>query len=78
MSNNVIFPEPLKKGDLIAILSPAGPIDESKVLAAKEVLEKEGFRVTIMPHTPSTAGATMPAPTKTAWPTSRPHSPTPR
>ena len=51
MSNNVIFPEPLKKGDLIAILSPAGPIDESKVLAAKEVLEKEGFRVKIMPHT---------------------------
>ena len=45
-----IFPAPLKKGDLIAITSPAGPIAEDVVMGAKKVLEKEGWRVKVMPH----------------------------
>ena len=48
--NDIIFPAPLKAGDLIAIVSPAGPIDAQKVYDAQKVLEGEGFRVRIMPH----------------------------
>jgi muramoyltetrapeptide carboxypeptidase len=47
---NVIFPEPLADGDLIAITSPAGPIASHKVLGAKKVLEDQGWRVRVMPH----------------------------
>ena len=46
----ILFPAPLKKGDLIAIVSPAGPIDSQKVYGAQKVLEDEGWRVRIMPH----------------------------
>lgn len=44
------FPAPLQKGDTVAICSPAGPIDPSKVHAAAAVLEKYGWKVKIMPH----------------------------
>lgn len=48
--HEIIFPEPLKEGDTIAICSPAGPVDANKVYGARDVLEKEGWRVRIMPH----------------------------
>lgn len=47
----IIFPAPLQKGDLIAICSPAGPIAAEKVNGAARVLESQGWRVRIMPHT---------------------------
>jgi muramoyltetrapeptide carboxypeptidase len=50
MEKQVLFPRALKKGDTIAIVSPAGPINENKVYGAKEVLEGEGWVVKIMPH----------------------------
>ncbi|MDE6277509.1 MAG: LD-carboxypeptidase [Muribaculaceae bacterium] len=45
------FPQPLKKGDLIAICSPAGPVNADYVHEAAEVLRREGWEVKIMPHT---------------------------
>lgn len=45
------FPTPLKKGDKIAICSPAGPIAEENVTGAAEVLRNQGWEVIIMPHT---------------------------
>lgn len=51
MSNKkIIYPESLKNGDLIAIVSPAGPISEDVVMGAKRVLEQEGWRVKVYPH----------------------------
>lgn len=47
----ILFPQPLKEGDKIAICSPAGPIDPEKVERAAEVLRNEGWEVEIMPHT---------------------------
>lgn len=47
---DIIFPQPLKDGDLIAICSPAGHVDANKVYGAKKVLEAQGWRVRIMPH----------------------------
>ena len=46
-----IFPKPLKEGDLIVICSPAGPIAKEKVHGARDVLEAQGWRVRIAPHT---------------------------
>lgn len=45
------FPTPLKKGDKIAICSPAGPTTEENVYGAAEVLRGQGWEVVIMPHT---------------------------
>lgn len=52
----IIFPKPLKEGDLISICSPAGPVNEENVLKAKEVLEAQGWRVRIEPHTLGNVG----------------------
>ena len=49
-TDKIIYPRPLAQGDLIAITSPAGPIDPNKVYAAQRVLEEQGWRVRIMPH----------------------------
>lgn len=43
-------PRPLRDGDKIAILSPAGPVDSTLVLAAADTLRAQGFEVEIMPH----------------------------
>lgn len=50
MKTPVLFPKPLEEGDTIAIVSPAGPIDEYKVTGARHVLENEGWKVRVMPH----------------------------
>lgn len=51
MKNEEIrFPAPLKKGDKIAICSPAGKIKSELVYDAAEVLRNQGWKVEIMPH----------------------------
>ena len=53
MENNekpLIVPEPLKKGDRIAILSPAGIIKPEFVYQAMQVLQDEGYEPFVMPH----------------------------
>ena len=46
----MIYPQPLRRGDKIAIVSPAGPVEASKVHAAAEVLAAEGWEPVIFPH----------------------------
>lgn len=62
MDNSIIFPAPLSYGDKIAICSPAGPVKAENVEGACAVLEAEGWRTEVMPHTlgktASTAAAT--------------------
>ncbi len=48
--NDIIFPSPLKKGDKIAILSPAGIINPVHVHNSIPVLEKQGWVPVVMPH----------------------------
>ncbi len=50
IQQNIIFPAPLKKGDKIAICSPAGKIKEQVVTDAAQVLRDQGWAVEIMPH----------------------------
>lgn len=44
------FPAPLKAGDKIAIVSPAGKIDPEKVAGAVTVLLEQGWQPVVMPH----------------------------
>lgn len=46
----LIVPQPLKKGDRIAILSPAGIIKPEFVYQAMQVLQDEGYDPFVMPH----------------------------
>lgn len=46
-----VFPAPLKPGDKIAILAPAGPIKNAPVDSAAAVLDSLGFVTEIYPHT---------------------------
>lgn len=50
-SKDIIFPEPLRPGDKIAILAPAGPIARGPVDSAATVLRGLGYNVEIYPHT---------------------------
>ena len=43
--DSIIFPAPLKKGDKIAVVSPAGRIKPELVHKAVKVLEGEGWKV---------------------------------
>lgn len=43
--SKTIFPAPLRRGDTIAICSPAGKIDPEKVHAAIDVLREQGYNV---------------------------------
>lgn len=56
MSQNIIFPQPLKEGDTIAILSPAGIINPDHVKHSIPVLEQQGWKVKVMPHTLGRSG----------------------
>ena len=44
------IPAPLRFGDKIAIVSPAGPVDSTLVYAAADTLRSIGYEVEIMPH----------------------------
>lgn len=46
----VAMPRPLRDGDKIAIVSPAGPIDSALVAEAADTLRAMGYAVDIMPH----------------------------
>ncbi|MCM1033213.1 MAG: LD-carboxypeptidase [Odoribacter sp.] len=47
----VIYPAPLVKGDKIAIVSPAGPIDRNIVDNAAAEIRRRGFTPVVYPHT---------------------------
>lgn len=49
-TDKTVFPAPLRKGDKIAICTPAGKIDSKIVHEAADVLRREGWQVEIMPH----------------------------
>ena len=46
----LIVPEPLRPGDRIAILSPAGIIKPEFVYKAMQVLQDAGYRPFVTPH----------------------------
>lgn len=48
--NNVIIPAPLKQGDTVVFVSPAGTVKSQFVTDAVKVLEQQGWRVKIAPH----------------------------
>lgn len=56
MNEKTIFPAPLRRGDKIAIVSPAGKIRPEIVNDAARVLRNQGFRVEIMPHALGVSG----------------------
>jgi muramoyltetrapeptide carboxypeptidase len=45
-----IKPPRLRPGDLVGIISPAGPVDESELQPDLELLESAGLRIHIAPH----------------------------
>ncbi|MBO5267562.1 MAG: LD-carboxypeptidase [Muribaculaceae bacterium] len=48
---DTLYPRPLRPGDKIAILAPAGPIDSLIVDSAAAVLRQVGYEPVIYPHT---------------------------
>ena len=50
LSGAELKPRPLKRGDLIEIVSPASPIAVDKVDAITKVLLREGYRVRLSAH----------------------------
>ena len=50
MKTPVIKPPRLHPGDLVGIISPAGPVDESELKPDLELLESSGLRVRVSPH----------------------------
>lgn len=50
-SPDTIYPAPLRPGDRIAVLSPAGPIERQIVDSAVDVLRGQGYDVRVYPHT---------------------------
>ncbi len=43
MIKNIIYPKPLKKGDKIAIISPAGSVEPSQLESNLKIIENKGF-----------------------------------
>lgn len=43
-------PRPVMPGEVLAIVSPASPIDEAKLRAGLQPLEQAGYRCVLMPH----------------------------
>ncbi len=48
--NNLIIPAPLKPGDTVVFVSPAGTIKSQYVTDAVKVLKQQGWNVKIAPH----------------------------
>ncbi|MDE7413303.1 MAG: LD-carboxypeptidase [Muribaculaceae bacterium] len=46
----MIFPESLKKGDKIAVISPSSPVKEEYIDGAVEFFAREGYEAEVMPH----------------------------
>lgn len=53
----ITFPRKLRKGDKIAIVSPAGIPVKSEVLAAADILRAEGWKVEISPNALGQSGS---------------------
>ena len=49
LNTKATIPAPLRDGDRIAIVSPAGPVDSALVYAAADTLRGQGYRVDIFP-----------------------------
>lgn len=47
---DIVFPTPLRKGDTVALLSPASSVKEEYVSGAARTLEAYGYRPLLMPH----------------------------
>ena len=47
----IIKPPGLRQGDLIGIISPAGPVDQPELEAGIKMIESSGFKVCIGPNT---------------------------
>lgn len=60
-SLDMIYPEALRPGDLIAIVSPATTIKPQYISGAREALVRAGFRVTVAPHALGPASGTFAA-----------------
>lgn len=46
----MVYPERLKEGDVVAIVSPATEVKREYVEGAAEFLERQGFKAAVMPH----------------------------
>ena len=46
----VIFPKTLKKGDKIAVVSPAGSVEEGQILSTLELIKSKGYEPVLSPH----------------------------
>lgn len=50
MEKSIIYPQPLKAGDRIAIVSPASIINPDYVAGAAETLRRQGWEPVVYPH----------------------------
>lgn len=51
MPKKIIFPKPLKKGDKIAIVSPAGAVEENHLTETISLIEKQGYEPVLGKYT---------------------------
>lgn len=49
-SEKIFFPQPLRKGDKIALLSPATSVKEEYVAGAMDKIQERGYEAVLMPH----------------------------
>ncbi|MDO4762994.1 MAG: LD-carboxypeptidase [Flavobacteriaceae bacterium] len=47
---SIRFPSPLKKGDKIAVVSPAGAVEQNQISTTVKFIENKGYRVVLSPH----------------------------
>lgn len=52
-----VWPRPLKTGDTVAVVAPAGAFDPSLLSPAIGVLSHAGYRVKVMPHASGSSGS---------------------
>lgn len=50
MSKSIIFPKALKKGDKIAIVSPAGAVEENQISKTINLIKSKDYDVILSPH----------------------------
>jgi muramoyltetrapeptide carboxypeptidase len=57
MNPTVVYPRHLRKGDAVAIVSPASIIDPTLVDGAVKAIEARGYRAVVMPHALGAVGS---------------------
>ena len=50
MSNKIIFPQSLKKGDAIGIVSPAGSVTPEQLTKGLDLIKSKGYEAVLAPH----------------------------